>query len=702
VYTGFITYVVGKLYDEAGRYEGQDSQAATSWQEVVIIIFTVSMLLYEYGEMCTYEHTLVPSVRAVIMHLTDKWNAIEMIGLAFVIVWMVLTYGGSGVLDEASNHAVLSLSVIFFSISLLRYLSISESLGKLIIMIFAMTQDVCYFAVVFSIVLYGFCVALYSIFRDMESFRSPSQTFLTLFSAAFGNYDNSFETLAEQPFKTLGLIVMLLYIVLSAVLLLNLIIARMAATHQRIDEQSFQQWLFTKTQVTFANLLIEETHPLCMLPPPLNFVPAVCFPFHFAMIQYKRNTKSTEPFLSVSGTVADIFVGIIMMFIAPVLEFLRYLRRATVTQVDTGNAAETFSTTLELLWMIPAYPIIYFFYVCSLFREVAKIRTRMRLSPTDGACLIEYPRKKAKSEDSTTLLEEDDELDPETDIVIIRVVRAKALKKCKLRSNPLVRIRYGGTEATTQPSLSGGCNPVWNQEYIRFSLLPPGKQKIWDIATEMTFEVVDYDALLGEEKIVGHMEVSIKEWITNESFDGTIPLRDGDGELEVHARIRFPSFWKPSLFTRPNRSESLAERSRALTDQWMLQINERPSFFEASSKGVCTFIYPSEQKERIFKSVLTHQIDTQSISLAGWSYEEKFQERSRAIANLRVNSNPSNPRSYDTFQYTGVGVGGGMSNRAGGGSQLTPRSHNQRSQLMTQVRNSGRSLNRISSIRFNK
>jgi hypothetical protein len=49
---------------------------------------------------------------------------------------------------------------------------------------------------------------------------------------------------------------------------------------RRIDEESFQEWQYTRAKILKENMLIEEKNPNAMLPSPLNIFPMIASPFH--------------------------------------------------------------------------------------------------------------------------------------------------------------------------------------------------------------------------------------------------------------------------------------------------------------------------------------------------------------------------------------------------------------------------------------
>lgn len=72
-----------------------------------------------------------------------------------------------------------------------------------------------------------------------------------------GNFDSSYDDVAARPpFITLALIIVVVFVIVSNVVLLNLIIARMSAVHERIDAHSFQAWQLLRAVRTQRFLLL--------------------------------------------------------------------------------------------------------------------------------------------------------------------------------------------------------------------------------------------------------------------------------------------------------------------------------------------------------------------------------------------------------------------------------------------------------------
>lgn len=387
--------------------------------EWLLMVHSFSLLLHEYGELCSDSVSLLPGTNEVKEYLRANWNIFDLCGLSLLTVWSLLTLIDP-VEFHITAHGFLSLSAIFITIGMLRYMAVFESLGKLTIMLVAMSYDLISFGVVFLTCIFGFSVTLFGLlhgsnFNDNPDiyFQTYTNTFVTVFSAALGNYDRvMFST--TGPYYELSFAILLIYLVVGALVLNSLIVARMSATHNQVDERSFEQFQFMKATFVKAFLLVEEANPASMLPAPLNLISVLIAPVHWVVLTAQRlilqeNMKHHDVYLarkleqesrisrvacevivrnfypifsfllgllgvhivkkdqdgnnatvfSLCGTVSDKILGIIMAFLAPIFELLIVFRRVTM---DAWNNGLTLQLCLESFLFLLIFPIVYPFF----------------------------------------------------------------------------------------------------------------------------------------------------------------------------------------------------------------------------------------------------------------------------------------------------------------------------------------------------
>ena len=268
------------------------------------------------------------------------------------------------VLLPSSQHNVargfLALSAVPMSIGLLRFLSTFQYLGQLVIIIFAMSQDLGAFLFVFLMSILGFGIAFHSLFPDREEFQGLGSTFLTLFNAALG--DHNFGSFQSHKYQLVGVPAMGFYAMFVTIILLNLIIAQMSSTFEKLNEKSFEQWSMVMAKnVQDWLMLSEKTNPLCMLPPPLNAISSLMWPWDLWERQKKRHDEEIP---SICGSVSDIVIGLITAPFCAALEV--YLVNAElwssqiprrnalfVTVLSVQNIIEATSLTLTLTYLQP-------------------------------------------------------------------------------------------------------------------------------------------------------------------------------------------------------------------------------------------------------------------------------------------------------------------------------------------------------------
>jgi ankyrin repeat protein len=235
--------------------------------ERMLIGLLGSNLLYEYGQICRDTTTIVPSSSRLRLYVHIGWNAVNGCALALVCVWAIFTFIS---FEKASlpvkidvllrahiAFGSLASSTILYAFGLLRYLSIFEPVGKLVLMVTAMMKELAAFGLVFFVSCVGYCIAVYCMMSEADGFHTFTGAIQTLFSASLGNFDSSFHDIAvKSPFVALVIVIDIVFIVVSNVVLLNLIIARMTAVHEKLDVHSFQEYQLLRAVRTKRFLLL--------------------------------------------------------------------------------------------------------------------------------------------------------------------------------------------------------------------------------------------------------------------------------------------------------------------------------------------------------------------------------------------------------------------------------------------------------------
>lgn len=98
---------------------------------------------------------------------------------------------------------------------------------------------------------------------------------------------------------------MVLFITLAMIIILNLVIARMSSTIEKIEEISTELWAKIQAANAQEYVLIYERHPFCMLPAPFNLISIVVDRIETLSRQKIALDSSTNCVVSYAGTVSD-------------------------------------------------------------------------------------------------------------------------------------------------------------------------------------------------------------------------------------------------------------------------------------------------------------------------------------------------------------------------------------------------------------
>lgn len=271
---------------------------------VVLVIFIISGLLYKFGQLSD----ALDSRKDLKVYVSKIWNITDVWIYGLLLIWVICYLRCTA---STVGKVALAVAAIPTSLSLMKYLSMQQEFGKLVIMIFGNITHLITFGVIFFTAILGFAISFYGLFRTNESFSSYGNTFLTLFNAAVGNVDfDTFNTTSHRV-NLIGQFVMVCYVCTITLVVLNLLIARMASTYDEIQQQSREHWSYAKAETTSEYMLYYERNPCCMLPPPFNLIPTLLSPFHY---WYLASTSSIEHTISISGTASNVvlwFLGLI-------------------------------------------------------------------------------------------------------------------------------------------------------------------------------------------------------------------------------------------------------------------------------------------------------------------------------------------------------------------------------------------------------
>eukprot|EP00049_Salpingoeca_infusionum_P005248 m.90186 g.90186 ORF g.90186 m.90186 type:complete len:781 (-) comp12910_c1_seq1:133-2475(-) len=256
----------------------QPSQAVPNSAEVVLAVWIVALWVQEIREM--YQ---TPSH----IYLSSSWNLIDMIvylswgcvlGLrVFLYIDRNDTVNNEGMLYAANQ--LFAFSGVLAGVRFLNVLEAHYLLGPLQVSIKRIVQDLLVFLSILIVFMFSFAIGLTKIHQSVENipeneevismFGSFGQTMRTLFWSIFGLVELPSLAVSGDGAKTIQTLSELLYgvyMVLVFILLINLLIAMISNTYQRIVDNSDTVWKFARAQ------LIREFERYPSVPTPFNLL----------------------------------------------------------------------------------------------------------------------------------------------------------------------------------------------------------------------------------------------------------------------------------------------------------------------------------------------------------------------------------------------------------------------------------------------
>jgi len=265
-----------------------------SRSEVMLSILFLAQFMYEIGYLI--ERGFVSSY-----YVNEWWTIIDAIDYVMGVVWFILRLDPS---SFVASRIILAMIAIPEAIGLLRYLSFVKSLGELVIMLKAMLKQIGAFIVLYLISITGFGVFFRGLFYGSRSFISSSSTFLQLVSFSLSaSIDSTIFDTGTPWVNNLGIVFNVLFEVMTAILLVNLLIALMSNSFQEVSSNALKEWYFLRAKTLSGHKMLCEKNVLNMLPAPLNIITILVAPFHYYSLYRDSATESER--ISLAGTVAN-------------------------------------------------------------------------------------------------------------------------------------------------------------------------------------------------------------------------------------------------------------------------------------------------------------------------------------------------------------------------------------------------------------
>jgi hypothetical protein len=205
------------------------------------------------------------ALQAVARHTEDPWNVYDLIALSAAVAAAVvrgLAHAGTGCASASTSNQLYAWSIALLWGRLVNVLSIVSFIGPLLIMVLSMVfRDLSKFAFLAVLMELPFVAALYYLESGNaghEEFSTFLESSLSFFKIVIGQGpDISSVSQSSSILLSIGSI-------LLSVLLLNLLIAMFSRTFDTIIENSTQEYLLQKAQLTFTWMHAPR------MPPPLT------------------------------------------------------------------------------------------------------------------------------------------------------------------------------------------------------------------------------------------------------------------------------------------------------------------------------------------------------------------------------------------------------------------------------------------------
>ena len=180
-----------------------------------------------------------------------------------------------------ASWEVLSISVLLKGLLITRLLRLHARLGPLMLMVLKMVYDLVLWVIIVGVPVVSFAASLYTLYKDEfisgdaakdDACIDPDQEFQTFGSGLLILLDTMlfadplYACYRESSSPVIGTVLIYLYVLITAIMLVNMLIALMAKTFDNVFEAQETHYLFLKAR-TISDWL---QYPAA--PPPLNLL----------------------------------------------------------------------------------------------------------------------------------------------------------------------------------------------------------------------------------------------------------------------------------------------------------------------------------------------------------------------------------------------------------------------------------------------
>ncbi|XP_015764521.1 PREDICTED: short transient receptor potential channel 4-like isoform X2 [Acropora digitifera] len=282
-----ISYMVFLAFLIAASFEDTFGKtwSGLEWIDWVVLAFVVGLLIQEF---------LAAIREGFFFYLSKWWNIVDSVIISLFMLSLVLwvsAYFHFGNEWKPEKDAFIAADVIFSSAIIISFFhlthifQVDSVLGPLQLSLYKMLRDVWKFLLLFLVLYLSFATGLakmysYYVASQVELLRqnmthyekthyfaSHWNTLSSLFWLLLGNYDEQKVIVKDHVFVAMsisGQIFMIVYVVCMVVVALNMLIAMMNSSYERIMDDS-DIWRFSR-----ARMWLESIDKGNVIPSPLN------------------------------------------------------------------------------------------------------------------------------------------------------------------------------------------------------------------------------------------------------------------------------------------------------------------------------------------------------------------------------------------------------------------------------------------------
>eukprot|EP00210_Caulerpa_lentillifera_P004984 g4758.t1 len=255
-----LLVVIFTIYAMLLKYNGGDFEELEGGLLFIPLVLAMYLgaknLKQEYLQICRFRDDAEKEFKngrlGVRYHLKSQWNWMELISyfllmLPIPVVHLVATVTRYGNLALTALVAVESIIIYW---KLLYFAQAFKLSGPLVVMIREIVYDILVFLCLAGMILMGFSIAFFVIYRhvDHENFGSFRNSLSTMFIAILGDFDFTDYRDADH-LSWLAVMLFVIYMLSMLIVLLNLLIAIMSDTYDRVKNQDVAEFIKCRAMV---------------------------------------------------------------------------------------------------------------------------------------------------------------------------------------------------------------------------------------------------------------------------------------------------------------------------------------------------------------------------------------------------------------------------------------------------------------------